>query len=193
MAPGRAARARIPAPILSAGSPTFAPSPTYARTRLVSACLLIGRLGCVPEAVAPYRVHDRCAERFRIGRVLLAGDAAHLVNPIGGLGLTGGLLDAVSLGDALIAVIAGRRRDDILDAWAHERRRVHLEVTAPTAQENRRRVGERDPEKRRLDAERLQRLTLDPEAAREALLRVFAIVGRVQAGASDPVLDTLTS
>ncbi len=138
--------------------------------------------GCVPEAVAPYRVHDRCAERFRVGRVLLAGDAAHLVNPIGGLGLTGGLLDAVSLGDALMAVIAGRRRDDVLDAWAHERRRVHLEVTAPTAQENRRRVGERDPEKRRLDAERLQRLTRDPEAAREALLRVFAIVGRVQAG-----------
>ena len=134
--------------------------------------------GCVPEAVAPYRVHDRCAERFRVGRVLLAGDAAHLVNPIGGLGLTGGLLDAVSLGDALIAVIAGRRRDHVLDAWAHERRRVHLEVTSPTAQENRRRVSERDPERRRLDAERLQRLTHDPEAARQALLGVFAIVGR---------------
>ena len=133
---------------------------------------------CVPEAVAPYRVHDRCAERFRVGRALLAGDAAHLVNPIGGLGLTGGLLDAVSLGDALIAVIEGRRRDQVLDAWAHERRRVYLEVTAPTAQENRRRVSERDPEKRRLDAERLQRLTNDPAAAREALLAVFALVGR---------------
>jgi 4-nitrocatechol/4-nitrophenol 4-monooxygenase len=134
--------------------------------------------GCVPEAVAPYRVHDRCAERFRVGRVLLAGDAAHLVNPIGGLGLTGGLLDGVSLGDALIAVIEGRRGEHVLDAWAHERRRVHLEVTMPTAQENRRRVSERDPEKRRLDAERLQRLSRDPEAAREALLAVFAIVGR---------------
>jgi 3-(3-hydroxy-phenyl)propionate hydroxylase len=133
---------------------------------------------CVPEAVAPYRVHDRCCERFRDGRALLAGDAAHLVNPIGGLGLTGGLLDAVSLGDALIAVIEGRRRDQVLDAWAHERRRVHLEVTMPTAQENRRRVSERDPEKRRVDAERLQRLTNDPQAAREALLGVFAIVGR---------------
>ena len=66
----------------------------------------------------------------------------------------------------------------VLDAWAHERRRVYLEVTAPTAQENRRRVSERDPEKRRLDAERLQRLTNDPAAAREALLAVFALVGR---------------
>ena len=133
---------------------------------------------CKPEAVAPYRVHDRCAVRFRVGRALLAGDAAHLVNPIGGLGLTGGLLDAVSLGDALIAVIEGRRRDQVLDAWAHERRRVYLEVTAPTAQENRRRVSERDPERRRADAERLQRLTNDSEAARQALLAVFAIVGR---------------
>jgi hypothetical protein len=66
----------------------------------------------------------------------------------------------------------------VLDAWAHERRRVHVEVTLPTAQENRRRVSERDPEKRRLDAERLRRLTNDPEAAREALLGVFALVGR---------------
>jgi 2-polyprenyl-6-methoxyphenol hydroxylase-like FAD-dependent oxidoreductase len=133
---------------------------------------------CAPEAMAPYRAHDRCAARFRVGRALLAGDAAHLVNPIGGLGLTGGLLDAVSLGDVLIAVISGRRREDGLDAWARERRRVHLEVTIPTAQENRRRVSERDPERRRLDAERLQRLTNDRQAAREALLAVFAIVGR---------------
>jgi 2-polyprenyl-6-methoxyphenol hydroxylase-like FAD-dependent oxidoreductase len=128
--------------------------------------------------VSPYRVHDRCTERFRVGRVLLAGDAAHLINPIGGLGLTGGLLDAVPLGDALIAVIEGRRRDDVLDAWAHERRRIFLEVTAPTAKENRRRVSERDPEKRRLDAARLQRLTDDPVAAREALLGVFKLVGQ---------------
>ncbi|HKE44409.1 MAG TPA: FAD-dependent monooxygenase [Steroidobacteraceae bacterium] len=131
-----------------------------------------------PEAMTPYRAHDRCAERFRVGRVLLAGDAAHLVNPIGGLGLTGGLIDAVSLGDALVVVIEGRRSDDVLDAWADERRRIHLQVTIPTAQENRRRVSERDPEKRRVDAERLQRLTDDPAAAREALLGVFALVGR---------------
>jgi 2-polyprenyl-6-methoxyphenol hydroxylase-like FAD-dependent oxidoreductase len=109
--------------------------------------------------------------------VLLAGDAAHLVNPIGGLGLTGGLIDAVSLGDALIAVIERRRREDVLDSWAGERRRVHLEITIPTAQENRRRVSERDPGRRHRDAERLQRLTRDPAAAREALLGVFALVG----------------
>jgi len=131
-----------------------------------------------PDAVSPYRVHDRCVDNFRIGRVLMAGDAAHLVNPIGGLGLTGGLLDALSLAEAMIAVIEGSRRDDVLDAWAREPRRVFLEVTTPIAQENRRRVSERDPDRRRADAERLQRLTENPEAARQVLLGVTQLVGR---------------
>jgi hypothetical protein len=54
---------------------------------------------------------------------------------------------------------------------------VFLEVTAPTAKENRRRVSERDPEKKRADAARLHNLTNDKEAARQALLGVFELVG----------------
>jgi len=78
----------------------------------------------------------------------------------------------------VIAVIEGKRREDVLDAWAKERRRVYLEVTAPIAQENRRRVSERDPERRRADAERLKRLTENPEAARQALLGVTQLIGK---------------
>lgn len=137
-----------------------------------------GQGDCTPVAVSPYRVHDRCVDAFRVGRVLLAGDAAHLINPIGGLGLTGGLLDALSLSDALLAVIEGRRRPDVLDAWARERRRVFLEVTAPMAKENRRRISERDLERRRADADRLKRLTDDPVLGRQALLAVFQLVGK---------------
>ncbi len=133
---------------------------------------------CQAEAVAPYRVHERCLEQFRVGRVLFAGDAAHLLNPIGGLGLTGGLLDSCSLADALLAVIEGRCHEDRLDAWAAERRRVFLEISAPMARENRRRLSERDPELRRADRERLRNLSVDREAARAALLGVFRIVGR---------------
>ena len=137
-----------------------------------------GLADCQPEAVSPYRVHNRCAEKFRIGRVLLAGDAAHIVNPVGGLGLTSGLLDAVALGDALAAVIHGQRKEDVLDAYAAERRRVFLEVVSPLAQENRRRVSESDPERRRADAQRLRQISEDPVAGRSALLTVFQIVGR---------------
>lgn len=137
-----------------------------------------GLADCVPEAVSPYRVHDRCLESFRIGRVLMAGDAAHIVNPVGGLGLTSGLLDAVMLGDTLAAVIGGKYNESALDAYAAERRRVFLEVVSPTAQENRRRVSERDPDRHRADVERLRAITEDPAAGRQALLAVFQIVGR---------------
>jgi 2-polyprenyl-6-methoxyphenol hydroxylase-like FAD-dependent oxidoreductase len=131
-----------------------------------------------PEVVSPYRVHERCLESFRAGRVLFAGDAAHLVNPIGGLGLTGGLLDCLALTDALLAVMAGRLAERVLDAWAAERRRVFTQVTAPMAREFRRRVSERDPERRHADRERLRQLSQDPESARQALLAVFRLVGR---------------
>ncbi len=136
-----------------------------------------------PDSWSPYRVHDRTAERYRVGRALLAGDAAHLINPIGGLGLTGGLLDAIALGDALVAVIEGRRGEAALDFYAAERKRVFEEIVAPTAKENRRRISESDPARQAADYARLASLA-EPEAARKALLAVTAIVGR------DPVEAT---
>jgi 4-nitrocatechol/4-nitrophenol 4-monooxygenase len=140
--------------------------------------LLPGRDPVPPVAVSPYRVHNRCVERFRIGRVLLAGDAAHVVNPIGGLGLTGGLLDAVALGDALAAVLRGTHGEEALDRYAAERRRVFQEVVSPAAAENLRRLGERDPARRASDLARFRRLMEDREFARETLLFACKLVGR---------------
>jgi 2-polyprenyl-6-methoxyphenol hydroxylase-like FAD-dependent oxidoreductase len=122
------------------------------------------------ERVAPYRVHQRAAGSFRAGRTLLAGDAAHVTNPCGGLGLTSGLLDAAHLGDALSAVVLGDAPDEALDEYAAERRRIFWEVTSPTASENKRRLAERDPQRRRTDLERLRRLDADPAFQREVLL-----------------------
>jgi 2-polyprenyl-6-methoxyphenol hydroxylase-like FAD-dependent oxidoreductase len=102
--------------------------------------------------------------------VLLAGDAAHATNPCGGLGLTSGLLDAGHLGDALAAVIRGEAGEAALDEYATERRRIFWEVTSPTASENKRRLGERDPEQRKADLERLRRIDADPAFQREVLL-----------------------
>ncbi|MGE3991372.1 FAD-dependent oxidoreductase [Pseudorhodoplanes sp.] len=130
------------------------------------------------EAFAPFRVHERSAVRFRAGRILLAGDAAHVCNPYGGLGLTSGLLDADLLGDALPAVIKGAAGADLLDRYAQERRRVFLEVTAPTAAENIRRLKEADPEKKRADNERFRKLRDDRQFQREALTFTYKLVGR---------------
>jgi 2-polyprenyl-6-methoxyphenol hydroxylase-like FAD-dependent oxidoreductase len=100
---------------------------------------------------SPYRVHQRCAPTFRVDRVLLAGDAAHATNPCGGLGLTGGVIDADALSDTLGAVIAGRAGESVLDFYAQERRRVFLEVTSPMSTNFKRLLSESDPERRAED------------------------------------------
>lgn len=85
------------------------------------------------QAINSYQLHERCASTFRVGRVLLAGDAAHVNNPSGGLGLLGGIYDANALAVALIAVFEGTRDESILDRYAQERRTIFLEATSPQA------------------------------------------------------------
>ncbi|NUW43249.1 FAD-dependent monooxygenase [Nonomuraea rhodomycinica] len=70
-----------------------------------------------------YRVNVRMAERFRIGRVFLAGDAAHVHSPAGGQGLNTGVQDAYNLGWKL--ALGGER---LLDTYEHERMRVAADV-----------------------------------------------------------------
>ena len=154
------------------------------------AVLLPGRDPKEPEAFSPYRVHNRCAERFRVGRALLAGDAAHVNNPIGGLGLTNGLLDAVALGNALVDVIAEDAGEELLDLYAADRRRIFLEVVSPASTENKRRLTERDPERRRADRERFARLNTDAALARDVFLFTFKLVGTPRLtsnGAKEPI------
>ena len=76
-----------------------------------------------------FRVHHRVADVYRAGRVLLAGDAAHVHSPAGGQGMNAGILDAMRLADALVTALAG---DDpaALDAYGAERRPVAQQVVA---------------------------------------------------------------
>jgi 2-polyprenyl-6-methoxyphenol hydroxylase-like FAD-dependent oxidoreductase len=100
---------------------------------------------------SPYRVHQRCVPRMRVDRVLFAGDAAHACNPCGGLGLTGGVLDADMLSDALGAVIGGKADERLLDFYADERRRVFVDVTSPMSANFKRMLSEADPAQRQAD------------------------------------------
>ncbi len=102
-------------------------------------------------AWSPYRVQERCASAFRVGRALLAGDAAHACNPCGGLGLTTGVIDADCVVAVLSAVIEGRAGEDVLDFYARERKRVFHEVTSPLATNFKRTLSEKDPAKREAD------------------------------------------
>lgn len=76
-----------------------------------------------------FRVHHRVADAYRAGRVLIAGDAAHVHSPAGGQGMNTGLQDAVVLGDALVATIA-HGDEAALDDYAVRRRPVAEEVIA---------------------------------------------------------------
>jgi len=92
----------------------------------------------VLERASPYRMHQRSAPRYRVGRVLLAGDAAHATNPSGGLGLTSGLFDSYALYPALAAVILDGADDEVLDRYSTARREAFLQRASPQASANKR-------------------------------------------------------
>jgi 2-polyprenyl-6-methoxyphenol hydroxylase-like FAD-dependent oxidoreductase len=129
-------------------------------------------------ASSPYRVHERCAPTFRVGRALLAGDAAHVCNPCGGMGLTTGVIDAMALVDTLSAVIAGRAKDSVLDFYSQERRRVFLEATSPLASNFKRILSEKDPARREQDAQVFRNMVEHPERAGTTQTLVEMIVGK---------------
>ena len=100
--------------------------------------ILPGAADYTIERAAPYRMHQRSAPRYRLGRVLLAGDAAHVTNPTGGLGLTSGLLDCFALYPALAAVISDGTDPAILDRYSDARREIFLKRVSPQAIANKR-------------------------------------------------------
>ena len=125
---------------------------------------------------APYRMHQRAATSFRAGRVLLAGDAAHVTNPAGGLGLTGGLFDTFVLHEALAAVLAGEAREEVLDDYARERRRVFLEKVNPAATAIKRLIfHSSDPDRLARDMADLRRLETDRDALVARLMSTKAM------------------
>ncbi|RDW79296.1 uncharacterized protein DSM5745_06148 [Aspergillus mulundensis] len=98
------------------------------------------------QAIAPYVVHQRCASSFVQGNILLAGDAAHLNNPVGGLGLTTGILDAAHLAGSLRQVLKNGAPVELLTSYSETRRRVFRQTTNPITTANLRRLWSTTPE-----------------------------------------------
>ncbi len=82
---------------------------------------------------APYRVHERSAPTYNIGRIVLAGDAAHICNPCSGGGVTGGMMDVDRLVDAFAAILSGADAGTALDGDTLDRRTGFLKVSSPFA------------------------------------------------------------
>ncbi|MEM7445969.1 MAG: NAD(P)/FAD-dependent oxidoreductase [Pseudomonadota bacterium] len=132
--------------------------------------------------VRPYRIHQRIVDTYRVGRVLLAGDAAHLNSPSGGMGMNGGLHDAFCLTDLLIQVWRGAD-PTLLDRYTRQRRPIAEQQILAQADRNRARMHERDPERRRAHLVELQAIANDPVKSKGFLLRSSMIEGLRRAAA----------
>ena len=93
---------------------------------------VVGHIDYELEWVTAYRFHQRLAPEFRVGRVLLAGDAAHLMSPFGARGLNSGAADAENLAWKLDAVLSGAAPESLLDSYQDERRAAAVENLAIT-------------------------------------------------------------
>jgi len=131
--------------------------------------------------IRPYRIHQRILKDYRVGRILFAGDAAHVNSPSGGMGMNAGIHDAFSLADKLIEVWHGKASEDLLNRYTRQRRPVAEQQILKQSHTNRTRMQERDPATRAAELKRLQDIAGDPTSAHEHLLRTSMIAGLRQA------------
>jgi 3-(3-hydroxy-phenyl)propionate hydroxylase len=117
-----------------------------------------------------YNVHQRVAKHFRKGRVFLCGDAAHVNNPIGGLGLNSGIHEAWDLADLLNRVLRGGPAE-ILEEYEARRRPLNIEYVQEQTIANKKRLEEREPEQRERRFQELREMADNPERHKAFLMR----------------------
>ena len=120
---------------------------------------------------ALYSVHQRVAATFNNGRVLLAGDAAHVNNPIGGMGMNGGIHDAMNLAEKLADVWFGRAKPDVFDRYTRQRRKAQVDYVQAQTIQNKRSLEEKDPVIRRKHLDELRRISEDVTLHKQFLYR----------------------
>ena len=130
-----------------------------------------------------YTVHQRVAETFRKGRVLLAGDSSHANNPIGGMGLNGGIQDGVNLAEKLGRVCAGEG-EELLDLYDKQRRTIATDFVQRQTIENKKRLESRDEAARQENFRQLRAIAADPDRARVFVRRAAMLEAQRQAAAT---------
>lgn len=122
-----------------------------------------------------YKVHQRVAQSFRQNRAFLAGDAAHINNPLGGMGMNGGVHDAMNLCRKLLAVMQQGESPDILDRYERQRRTIAIEYINASTARNKKEIEERDPAIRKKTQDELRAIAADPVASRAYLRKTSMI------------------
>jgi 3-(3-hydroxy-phenyl)propionate hydroxylase len=117
-----------------------------------------------------YRVHQRVAKNYRQGRVLLAGDAAHLNNPLGGLGMNSGIHDVWNLCPKLIAILRDGESEELLDLYVRQRRAVMLEFVQAQTIKNKEDMESKDQSVQARRQAEMERVLKDEDRRRDYLL-----------------------
>jgi 3-(3-hydroxy-phenyl)propionate hydroxylase len=164
---------RVMFPIASDVSDQAATDPVFARNALATVAPNAGE-GDITH-ITLYRVHQRVARAFRLGRVFLAGDAAHINNPLGGMGMNGGIHDAVNLTDRLARVWHGEYPDRELDRYDLQRRLITLEYVQKHTIQNKRNLEARDPDDRDRFRSEMRSILSDAQKTHDYLERVSMI------------------
>jgi 3-(3-hydroxy-phenyl)propionate hydroxylase len=122
-----------------------------------------------------YVVHQRVAERFRKGRVILAGDAAHVNNPIGGMGMNSGIHDGINLAEKLGRIWRGEAGEELLDLYDRQRRPTAEKYVQAQTIQNKEILQENDPESRAKRLDSLRAIAADRAEHINYLRRVSLI------------------
>lgn len=125
-----------------------------------------------------YRVHQRVADTFRVGRVVLVGDSAHNNNPSGGMGMNSGIHDAANLTEKFIRICNGES-DLILDDYSNERRKYAIESVQLYSDQQYKNMAMTSEEERVKRNESLAEIAKDPKKAREYLLKASMLEERI--------------
>jgi 3-(3-hydroxy-phenyl)propionate hydroxylase len=156
-------------PVKAEESDELALSSEFAQTLMAG--VVPGVHGYEIAHVTLYRVHQRVAKTFRQGRAFLAGDAAHINNPLGGMGMNGGIHDAINLTERLAAVWNDGLPGSELDRYDLQRRLATLESIQTQTIQNKRNLETASDEFR----QNMKEVMADRERSRDYLLKVSMI------------------
>jgi 3-(3-hydroxy-phenyl)propionate hydroxylase len=122
-----------------------------------------------------YRVHQRVAKTYRRGRVLIAGDAAHINNPLGGMGMNGGIHDSWDLVKRLEKINDGADMDSELDQYDRQRRIICTRFVQEHTINNKKLMEAKDPDVQRKRQQEFMNTAANPDKARAFLLKTSMI------------------
>ena len=145
-----------------------------------------GKSGAVVELHRNiWAIHQRVAEDFRKGRIIIGGDASHINSPMGGMGMNSGVHDAVSFADKMGQIWRGEADESLLDRYTRQRRHVALEDVRLQTIRNTKFIAEKDADERLRNQDEMRAIAEDPRKSYGFMMGSSMIAGLRAANALD--------